>query len=73
MKVTVNAEMDDKSFPKIMRTKRTGTLVYFIRSEYGLTLLDRQLEYPCDFKEETAEGWDMDLFEDFIGSITIYN
>jgi hypothetical protein len=73
MKVTVTDKSIGKPFPKVMRLKECGSLVYFTKSEYGLPIYDGNVKFPWTFSEITADGWHMEDFEDFDSTITIDN
>lgn len=73
MKITVNEALQSarKPFPKLMRAKVAGEIVLFFGSGFGVRLWikendSRKIGY-------SSSCWDMDIFEDFHGSLTIEN
>lgn len=56
-------------FPVLMKNT-TGEIVYMIDSGVGVCIRD---ENDHGFEGTYAEDWDMDDFDLFMGSITLYN
>lgn len=68
MKVTVDKkEIKGNSFPKIMISG--DTIVLFTKPCIGITIAN------CDDYSvgSLSSGWDMDMFSDFYGTITLEN
>ena len=67
-------KVSEKAFPKMMRYISDGSLVFFIRPNYGLPILDKAI-YPnsWDLKTIQADCWDMEDFEDFNEGLLIQN
>jgi len=59
-----------KPFPKIMKSKISGKLFYFIDFGLGLPLEDSR---PDDSHEKWVYGWLMEHFFDYNEPITIQN
>ena len=68
MRVTVNEESKEKEFPKLMISDYTETLVYMIERKVGIPLNDKSLSIK---KGELHKTWNMDLFKDFNGTVTL--
>lgn len=59
----------EKPFPKIMKSKYSGAIVFFISNERGYILVEGR-----DIKYDTSEfGWAMNNFTDFNEPITLQN
>jgi len=56
-------------YPKIMKSKNSGLVVLFSKSELGTVILGNEL-HDCG---EFSDDWDMSSFTDFDGSITLSN
>lgn len=72
MKVTVNntTPTQEKPFPKLMCTS-DGYVVFFLQKNEGICL--QKAASSCDKVGNYSEGWNMDGFTDFNGSITLSN
>lgn len=72
LKVTIGESktQSEKSFPKLMKSKLTGCIVYFTKPEYGLVVVEGESKSTFDTR---ADGWNMEYFTDFNESITLQN
>ena len=67
-------KVEAKPFPKVMRLKLDGSLVFFVRPEYGLPLLDTaKFADSWDLTTIKADCWVMKDFEDFNEGLLIQN
>jgi len=72
MNVQVNKPKQDKPFPKLMISK-FGSVVFFRRPTYGFLLAICKDDNQEQELAQNPEGWIMEHFTDFEGSITLSN
>lgn len=61
----------EKPFPKLMKHKNDGTILYFYRKGVGIPINNE--DYCFSDTEGWASAWIMDAFEDYNQPITIQN
>jgi hypothetical protein len=73
IKVTVGEQktQSEKPFPKLMKSKVSGAIVYFTKESYGLVIIE-SYGTGGDFNS-SASGWNMTNFTDYNEPITIQN
>lgn len=60
----------EKPFPKLMKSERSGAIVYFTKRGCGLVVVES--ENGGDFNSQPY-GWDTAVFTDYNEPITIQN
>ena len=55
------AKPEERPFPKLMVSKRTGNIVLFGENGDGTMLVYKEVDYPVGY---VYDDWNMDFFED---------
>ena len=75
IKVTLGATentQQEKPFPKLMKSEKSGAIVYFIKRGCGLVVVESKGKIGGTFESEPF-GWDTSIFTDYNEPITIQN
>lgn len=71
--VLISSAKYECKFPKLMMNRFWGFLVLFHRRGKGIVVSVGNSPHPAHSMGAYQDGWDMDAFENYEGSVTLAN